>query len=178
MTFNVFLTGLLAATAAALPQPHWARSGESGAVEARDSGDGGIQIVNKLGTDVYLWTTASDPGTMKTLSDGGDYSEGWTTNSNGGGISIKMSTTESQDSVLQFEYTQDGDTFFWDMSSIDLDETSEFIKGGFTAAPSDSSCRSATCAPGDASCAESYQNPDDVNTYSCSKGSSFTLTLG
>ncbi|KAJ5143704.1 uncharacterized protein N7515_002491 [Penicillium bovifimosum] len=178
MTFNVFLTGLLAATAAALPQGNYARSGESGAVEARDSGSGGIQIVNNLGTDVYLWTTSSDPGSMKTLSAGSDYSEDWTTNSNGGGISIKMSTTQSKDSVLQFEYTQDDDKFFWDMSSIDLDETSEFIKGGFTAKPSDSSCRSASCAAGDANCAESYQHPDDVNTYSCSKDSSFTLTLG
>ncbi|KAJ5542445.1 hypothetical protein N7461_008448 [Penicillium sp. DV-2018c] len=178
MTFNVFLTGLLAATAAALPQPNVARSGESGDVEARGSGNGGIQIVNNMGTDVYLWTTSSDPGSMKTLSAGGDYSEDWTTNSNGGGISIKMSTSQNKDSVLQFEYTQDDDKFFWDMSSIDLDETSEFVKSGFTAKPSDSSCRSATCSPGDANCKEAYQNPDDVNTYSCSKDSSFTLTLG
>jgi hypothetical protein len=178
MTFNVFLTGLLAATAAALPQPNWARSDESGAVAARGSDGGGIQIVNNLGKDVYLWTTSSDPGSMKTLSAGGDYSEDWTTNDNGGGISIKMSTSQDKASVLQFEYTPDGDTFYWDMSSIDLDESSEFIKHGFTAEPSDSSCRSASCSPGDVNCAESYQNPDDVNTYSCSMGSSFTLTLG
>ncbi|CAG7917617.1 unnamed protein product [Penicillium olsonii] len=177
MMFNAFLTGLLAATAAALPQPPQTRS-ESGAVETRGS-DGGITIVNNMGSDVYLWTTTSDAGSMKTLSSGGgDYTEGWTTNSNGGGISIKMSTSKDKDSVLQFEYTQHDDTLYWDMSSIDLDSSSEFIKSGFTAEPSDSSCRSSTCAAGDADCSEAYQKPDDVNTYSCSLGSSFTLTLG
>ncbi|KAJ5881936.1 uncharacterized protein N7529_000608 [Penicillium soppii] len=176
MTFNVFLTGLLAATAAALPQPHWARSGES-SIEAR--GSGGIQIVNNMGTDVYLWSTSAESGSMQTLtSGGGEHSEAWDTNSNGGGISIKMSTTQDEDSVLQFEYTQDGDTLYWDMSSIDLDSSSDFIKAGFTATPSDSSCRSSTCAAGDANCSEAYQKPDDVNTYSCSLSSGFTLTLG
>lgn len=178
MTFNVFLTGLLAATAAALPQPNWARSEESG-VEARDSGGGGVQIINNMGTNVYLWSTSAQSGSMQTLSSGGGhYSENWDTNSNGGGISIKMSTSQNEGSVLQFEYTQNGDTLFWDMSSIDLDSSSEIIKSGFTATPSDSSCRSSTCAPGDANCSEAYQKPDDVNTYSCSLSSGFTLTLG
>jgi hypothetical protein len=176
MTFNVFFAGLLAATAAALPQPI-ARS-EGSALETRGDG-GGIQIVNNMDTDVYLWTTSSGSSSMKTLSSGGgDYSEDWDTNSNGGGISIKMSTTQDESSVLQFEYTQNGDTLFWDMSSIDLDSSSDFIKSGFTAQPSDSSCRSSTCAAGDADCSEAYQKPDDVNTYSCSLSSGFTLTLG
>jgi hypothetical protein len=174
--FNVFLTGLLAAAAAALP--HSARSGESGAVATRDSSSGSLQIVNNLDTNVYLWTTSSDAGSMKTLSTGGDYSEDWVTNSNGGGISIKMSTSESEDSVLQFEYTQDGDTLYWDMSSIDLDSTSEFVKSGFTVLPSDSSCKTVSCAAGDADCKDAYQLPDDVNTYSCSLSAGFTLTLG
>jgi hypothetical protein len=114
--------------------------------------------------------------TMK--SGGGDYSEKWNTNSNGGGISIKMSTSESEDSVLQFEYTQDGSTIYWDMSSIDLDSTSDFVKSGFTVEPSDSSCTSVSCAAGDAGCKEAYQKPDDVATNSCSLDAGFTLTLG
>ncbi|CAI7565758.1 unnamed protein product [Penicillium glandicola] len=179
MTFNVFLTGLLAATAAALPSG--ARSGGSGAIQTRDSNSttGGLSIVNNMGSNVYLWTTSSDAGTMKTLSSGGgDYSETWTTNSDGGGISIKLSTTQTEDSVLQFEYTQDGDTLYWDMSSIDLDSTSAFVEAGFTVVPSDSSCKTVTCAAGDADCKDAYQNPDDVNTYSCSLTAGFTLTLG
>jgi hypothetical protein len=128
---------------------------------------------------VYLWSTDSGPGSMQTISSGGgDYSEKWNTNSNGGGISIKMSTTESESSVLQFEYTQDGSTIYWDMSSIDLDSTSDFVKSGFTVQPSDSSCTSVSCAAGDANCKEAYQKPDDVNTNSCSLDAGFTLTLG
>ncbi|CDM27760.1 hypothetical protein DTO013E5_8799 [Penicillium roqueforti] len=176
MTFNVFLTGLLAATAAAVPLS--ARSGESGAVQTRDSGGGGLQIVNNMGKDLYLWTTSSDAGSMQTISSGGDHSEDWTTNSNGGGISIKLSTSETKDSVLQFEYTQNGDTLFWDMSSIDLDASSDFVKAGFTVVPSDSSCKTVSCAAGDADCKDAYQLPDDVNTYSCSLSADFTLTLG
>jgi hypothetical protein len=177
MTFNVFMTGLLAATAVALPQPHWTRDAESN-VEARGSG-GGVQIVNNMDTDVYLWSTDSGSGSMQTMkSGGGDYSEKWNTNSNGGGISIKMSTSESEDSVLQFEYTQDGSTIYWDMSSIDLDSTSDFVKSGFTVEPSDSSCTSVSCAAGDAGCKEAYQKPDDVATNSCSLDAGFTLTLG
>jgi hypothetical protein len=116
---------------------------------------------------------------MQTLtSGGGTYSENWATNSNGGGISIKMSTSENQDSVLQFEYTQDGSTLYWDLSSINLDSDSEFVKSGFSVTPSDSSCSAASCAAGDSNCADSYQHPDDTNTNSCSTSAQYTLTLG
>lgn len=165
---NVFITSVLAATAAALPH------------SARQSGSGSVQFVNNLGSDVYLWTTASDPGSMQTLpAGGGTHSEGWQTNSNGGGISIKLSTTPTDtDSVLQFEYTVDSDTLYWDLSSINMDPTSDFVQSGFSVTPSDSSCNSATCAPGDSNCAASYQHPDDVNTNSCSTGATYVVTLG
>jgi len=165
---NVFITSILAATAAALPH------------RARDSGSSGnVQFVNNMGSDIYLWTTSSDAGSMKTLSSGGGtYSEEWQTNSNGGGISIKLSTSQNEDSVLQFEYTVDSDTLYWDLSSINLDSSSEFIKNGFSVTPSDSSCNSATCAAGDTNCADSYQHPDDVNTNSCSTDAQYTVTLG
>ena len=165
---NVFITSVLAATAAALPH------------RARDSGSGSVQFVNNMGSDVYLWTTSANPGSMNTLnSGGGTYSEQWQTNSNGGGISIKLSTTQSDtDSVLQFEYTVDSDTLYWDLSSINMDSSSPFVEGGFSVTPSDSSCTSATCAAGDSNCADSYQHPDDVNTNSCSTGATYVVTLG
>lgn len=165
---NVFITSVLAATAAALPH------------RVRDtSSSGNVQFVNNMGSDVYLWTTSSDSGNMQTLSSGGGtYSENWQTNSNGGGISIKLSTTQTEDSVLQFEYTVDSDTLYWDLSSINLDSSSDFIKSGFSVKPSDSSCQSATCEPGDTNCAESYQHPDDVNTLSCSVDAQYIVTLG
>lgn len=170
MIFNVFIASILAATAVALP--HRVRDSSS-------SSSGNVQFVNNLDSDIYLWTTSSESGSMQTLSSGGGtYSENWQTNSNGGGISIKLSTTQNEDSVLQFEYTVDSDTLYWDLSSINLDSSSDFIKSGFSVKPSDSSCKSATCEAGDVDCADSYQHPDDVNTLSCSVDAQYVVTLG
>jgi len=169
---NVLLSTVLATAAAALP--HSVR--DSGST---NSSSGSVQFVNNLGSDLYLWTTSDDAGSMKTLSSGGGtYSETWKTNPNGGGISIKLSTTQDEDSVLQFEYTVTDETLYWDLSSINLDSSSDFIKNGFSAVPSDSSCVSATCKAGDTNCAQSYQHPDDVNTNSCSTSAQYTVTLG
>lgn len=166
---NALIASILATTAAA-GLPHRARASIT---------SGNVQFVNNMGSDIYLWTTSSDPGSMKALtSGGGSYSEEWQTNSNGGGISIKLSTTENEDSVLQFEYTVDSDTLYWDLSSINLDSSSDFIKSGFSVKPSDPSCKAATCEPGDANCADSYQHPDDVNTLSCSVDAQYIVTLG
>lgn len=116
---------------------------------------------------------------MQTLtSGGGTYTEQWRTNSDGGGISIKMATTTSESSVLQFEYTESDGTLWWDLSSINLDSDSEFISSGFAVTTNDSSCSNASCAAGDTDCSESYQNPDDVDTRSCSSSAAFTMTIG
>lgn len=182
-TFGILAT--IAATASALPQgfekrqaTNTASAPSSSSSSAGGSGSG-IQIVNNMDSTVYLWSTSNTGGSMQTLaSGGGTYSEDWQTNSDGGGISIKMSTSESEDSVLQFEYTENGEKLFWDLSSINLDSNSDFISQGFQATPSDSSCKSASCSPGDSNCAETYQHPNDVDTNSCSLDSGFTLTLG
>ncbi|GFF25230.1 hypothetical protein IFM46972_01332 [Aspergillus udagawae] len=141
------------------------------------SSSGSVQIVNNLDSTVYLWSTDTSSA-MQTIASGETYSETYQTNSNGGGISIKMATTESQASVLQFEYTKDSDTLYWDLSAIDMDSDSEFIKAGFSATPSDSSCTSVTCAAGDSDCSEVYQESDDVATQSCSATAGITVTLG
>ncbi|KAJ5803988.1 uncharacterized protein N7518_000291 [Penicillium psychrosexuale] len=138
----------------------------------------GVTIVNNLEDTVYLWVVTEDPGEMQTVAPGESFSDTWLTNSNGGGISIKMSTTEVCDDVLQFEYTQSGDILFWDLSSINLVKTSTFVTAGFGVTISDESCPTATCAAGDADCIESYQQPDDVNTLACSLDAAYTLTLG
>lgn len=89
-----------------------------------------------------------------------------------------MATTESQASVLQFEYTKASDTLYWDLSAIDMDSDSEFITAGFSATPSDASCSSVTCAAGESDCSEVYQESDDVATQSCSATAGITVTLG
>ncbi|KAJ5108332.1 hypothetical protein N7456_005007 [Penicillium angulare] len=179
---NIIVSGLLAATAAAMPAPHAARSNPTSTASASSSSStgGGLQIVNNMDSTVYLWTTSDSSGDMQSItSGGGTHSESWETNSNGGGISIKLSTSESEDSVLQFEYTQEtDDTLYWDLSSINLDSSSDFIKSGFAVTISDDSCTAASCSAGDSDCLASYQQPDDVDTNSCSTSASYTLTLG
>lgn len=178
------MTATFAVAATALPKaaPTASSSGtaaSSSASSGSDGGGGGVQIINNLGSTVYLWSTSSGAGSMQEVnSGGGTYSENWQTNSDGGGISIKMSTSQSQDSVLQFEYTTSGEDLFWDLSSIDLDSSSDFVSSGFSATPDDSSCKSVSCSAGDSNCAESYQKSDDKDTNSCSSSAGFTLTLG
>ncbi|KAJ5795109.1 hypothetical protein N7457_001708 [Penicillium paradoxum] len=138
----------------------------------------GVSIVNNLSETIYLWVVSDQPGPMQTLASGETFSDTWLTNSNGGGISIKISTTEVCDSVLQFEYTQSGDILFWDLSSINMLKDSAFVDAGFAVTISDQSCPTATCAPGDAYCVESYQLPDDVNTLACGIDAAYTLTIG
>ncbi|GAQ05363.1 hypothetical protein ALT_2684 [Aspergillus lentulus] len=142
------------------------------------SSSGSVQIVNNLDSTVYLWSTSDTSSAMQTLESGETYSETYQTNSNGGGISIKMATTESQASVLQFEYTKASDTLYWDLSAIDMDSDSQFVTAGFSATPSDSGCSSVTCAAGDSDCSEVYQESDDVATQSCSATAGITVTLG
>lgn len=168
-TFGI--AAVFATLASALP---------SGMVVRQATADSGsVLITNTLNKDIYAWSVSQNVGPMQTIkAGGGTYSEKWQTNPNGGGISIKMSTTETRDSVLQFEYTLDSDKLYWDLSSIDMDASSEFVKNGFAAIPSDSSCSTATCEAGDSNCAESYQHPDDVNTLSCSTDAQYVLTLG
>ncbi|OJJ60671.1 hypothetical protein ASPSYDRAFT_755669 [Aspergillus sydowii CBS 593.65] len=173
MFTKALVAATLATLAAALPQP---------SVVRRDGG-GGVTIVNNMDSDVYAWSVANSVSNMHTLSaGGGSYTESWQSNSNGGGISIKLSTSQDQTDVLQFEYTQGGDTIFWDMSCIDMDRAaSTFTQHGFDVSPSQTSdnCPAVNCHAGDASCAEAYLQPkDDHATHGCPIDTSFVLTLG
>jgi hypothetical protein len=120
---------------------------------------------------------------METLSaGGGSYTESWQANPNGGGVSIKLSTDTDQSDVLQFEYTESGETIYWDMSCIDMDRVdSTFTKYGFNVSPSQVSddCPAVSCAAGDSACAAAYLQPkDDHATHGCPIDTTFTLSLG
>ncbi|EAL92612.1 hypothetical protein KXW98_003643 [Aspergillus fumigatus] len=175
MFTKAFFAAAFATLSTALPHVIQ-RSGNSSA-----SG-GGVQIVNNLSQTVYAWSVADSVSDMHTLSaDGGSYSEDWRTNSNGGGVSIKLSTKPDQSDVLQFEYTQSGDTIYWDMSCIDMGTDSEFSKFGFTVEPSQSGgdCPSVNCKAGDTACAEAYLQPkDDHATHGCPINTSFVVNIG
>ncbi|OGM45787.1 GPI anchored cell wall protein [Aspergillus bombycis] len=143
---------------------------------------GGVNIVNNLGETVYAWSVSDRVSNMHSLSaNGGNYQESWQTNENGGGISIKLSNTQEQSNVLQFEYTQSGDTIYWDMSCIDLGGENVFTKYGFSVTPSttDGNCPSVNCAAGDTACAEAYLKPDDDHaTHGCPIDTSFSVSIG
>ncbi|KAF7716062.1 Uncharacterized protein PECH_008706 [Penicillium ucsense] len=192
---NLTLFGLIASLATALPQharptatatlvpvtssTSVTPSATPTATGTSSSSGSGINIVNNLNQTVYLWSISNTGGDMQTLpASGGTYTEKWRINSDGGGISIKMATTTSLSSVLQFEYTKGDDTLWWDLSSINLASDSPFISSGFQVTTDDSSCSSATCHAGDVGCKEAYQKPDDVDTRSCSSSAAFTLVLG
>jgi hypothetical protein len=153
-------------------------SASASATATSTSSGKGIEIVNNLGETVYIWSTSNTASSMQTIASGDSYTETWRTNSDGGGISIKMSTTTSEESVLQFEYTESDETLWWDLSSINLSSDSSFVSSGFGVTTNDSSCTVASCSAGDTDCAESYQKSDDVDTHSCSSSAAFTMTLG
>lgn len=176
-TLAVAATAAPASSSTTSSAPSSSSSGSS----SGGGGGGGVTIINNLSEEVQVQNTASTTGNggSKSLSSGGDSTtETMQTTSDGSGISIKMSTGGSEKSVLQFEYTSEGDKVFWDFSSIDLDENSAFIKGGFSAQPDGGGCSGISCEAGDTNCSQSYQNPDDKNTNSCPGGTSFTVTLG
>lgn len=175
---------LMATLATALPYfTNTTTNGTSASpVVRRGGGSGGVNIVNNLGSTVYAWSVSDRVSHMHTLSaGGGSYQEAWQSNDNGGGISIKLSLSQDQSDVLQFEYTQAGDTIFWDMSCIDMGSSSKFTEYGFAVQPSQTAanCPSVNCAAGDSSCAEAYLQPkDDHATHGCPIDTSFQLSLG
>ncbi|KAK9326741.1 hypothetical protein V1520DRAFT_106642 [Lipomyces starkeyi] len=147
-----------------------------------NSGGGGVEIINNMGKDIYLWSVGeSADATMVTLTSGGNtYSESWKTNPDSGGISIKMSTTPDQSDVLQYEYTLVSPTIYWDLSCINMGSGSEFTAAGYAVTSNDNGiCPSATCEPGDTACADAYLYPtDDQATHGCPETVQMTLTLG
>ncbi|KAI5303893.1 hypothetical protein KEM55_000315 [Ascosphaera atra] len=138
---------------------------------------GQVTIQNNCDKDVYLWSIA-DSGDVKSekLSNGGSYSEHYRANPNGGGVSIKLNTENSQSKVSQFEYTlQDNKKVYYDWSNID---GYPFQSGGVTVQPSESDCPTITCAAGVANCDQAYNQPkDDYATHGCNIKANFNVQL-
>ncbi|RAL16760.1 uncharacterized protein BO97DRAFT_402404 [Aspergillus homomorphus CBS 101889] len=157
-----------------------ASASASAVASSSSSAKGGrVEIVNNLNHTIYAWSVSNTQGKMQTLvPSGGTFTETWRTNPDGGGISIKLSSTKEVSKVLQFEYTAESETVWWDLSCINMEKNSWFTTHGFSATPSIESCPSAKCAAGDTNCSEAYQNPDDVDTLSCSSDSVIKLVLG
>ncbi|OKL62660.1 hypothetical protein UA08_01631 [Talaromyces atroroseus] len=148
-------------------------------VNSSNGSSGSVNIQNNMGSTMYLWSVSENADPMITVQPGGSYSESWRTNPDGGGISIKMAMKPEQVDVLQYEYTLQGDTIFWDLSCIDMGTSSQFTTAGFAVTSSDSTCPSATCQPGDSACADAYLVPDDNQaTHGCPAGTQMNLNIG
>lgn len=140
-------------------------------------------VVNHCNFDVYLWSVSATPGSMQTLkANGGSYSEQYQTNSNGGGISIKMSTTNSlySGNPTQFEYTYTPSGQWagvaYDISNIDGDP---FKGANVNVVPTGSggSCSTVQCAAG-GGCTDVYYQPDNnYAVHTCPIDSSLTYNI-
>ena len=116
---------------------------------------------------------------MVTLPNGQSYVENYRLNPDTGGISIKISTTEDEADVMQFEYTLEQPILWWDVSLINLALTSLFDQLGFTVTSDDPNCRSVTCQAGNEQCSDAYLFPDDNQaTRSCPATTNLLLNLG
>ncbi|EED19573.1 conserved hypothetical protein [Talaromyces stipitatus ATCC 10500] len=150
-----------------------------GSANTNGANGGSVDIHNNMKDTIYYWSVSQDAGSMKSLEPGASYTESWRTNPDGGGISIKMAMKPEQVDVLQYEYTLQGDTIFWDLSLIDMGTGSKFTEVGFAVTSNDSGCPSATCAPGDTACADAYLVwNDDHATHGCPAGTQMTLNIG
>jgi hypothetical protein len=150
-----------------------------GTADTNGSNSGSINIHNNMQDTIYYWSVSQDAGSMKSLESGASYTESWRTNPDGGGISIKMAMKPEQVDVLQYEYTLQGDTIFWDLSLIDMGTNSQFTNVGFAVTSNEVGCPSATCAPGDTACADAYLvYNDDHATHGCPSGTQMNLNIG
>ncbi|KAK2788683.1 hypothetical protein FQN52_003714 [Onygenales sp. PD_12] len=137
---------------------------------------GTAKIKNQCKDTVHIWSIA-DTGKVEKqeIKPGGEYSEEYRNNPNGGGISIKMALTEDDSNVSQFEYTLSEPKVFYDLSNID---GYPFSKYGITLTPSDDECPKVKCDPGVELCNEAYNQPyDDHATHGCPSDSDLTMVL-
>lgn len=146
------------------------------AAAAQVSASGSAIIHNQCDFDVYLWSIADTDSSMQTLkANGGEYTEAYRVNADGGGISIKMGVETKCRNVTQYEYTFVDDGIWYDLSNINGYPFAEF---GVTVVPSISSCRSVSCPAGTSLCAAAYNVPtDNYATAECSADADTVVVL-
>ncbi|MCJ1282608.1 hypothetical protein MMC26_001933 [Xylographa opegraphella] len=134
-------------------------------------------VNNECAYPVYLWSVGDSSSEMVTIEPHGKpYKEEYQTRSEGGGISIKISTAlGNEDTITQFEYTLDGSQLWYDVSNVN---GFPFSDDGLALVPSESACREVTCPAGQGSCHAAYTLPEDNwATAVCESSSDLTMTL-
>jgi hypothetical protein len=82
---------------------------------------GNSVVVNNCGAPMYLWAVDYDhpsPSRIK-IASGGRHSAVFRKPSNGGGVSLKVSKTQTLSQITQFEYTVSGNQIYYDISWVD-----------------------------------------------------------
>ncbi|MCJ1394778.1 hypothetical protein MMC18_007658 [Xylographa bjoerkii] len=134
-------------------------------------------VNNQCGFPVYLWSVGETSSEMFTIEPNGTpYSEEYQTRTDGGGISIKISTVyEDEQIITQFEYTLGKGQLWYDVSNVN---GFPFSDDGLELIPSESSCRNVTCPAGEGACHAAYTLPEDNwATAECDPTSDLTMTL-
>lgn len=132
-------------------------------------------VENACDDPVYLWSVSDHQSEMHTLlGHGGIYTEAYQIPAYGG-VSIKISRTQSlADPIEQFEYTLK-DTLWYDLSNVNGDP---FLKANLQLSSSHPACKTVTCPANIPTCHAAYSTPhDDWATHMCDATSNTTLTL-
>ena len=140
----------------------------------------GVAIIeNQCRFEVYAWSVANvTNATTNSLTPGiGGFAETFRTNPNGGGISLKIATTQNDSIITQFEYTYhtNESNVYYDISNVN---GYPFAEWGIALNPSFTNCSSIVCTPEVLICSNVYNEPnDDYAVKSCDTSSNLTLTL-
>ncbi|KAK8244467.1 hypothetical protein IWZ00DRAFT_498258 [Phyllosticta capitalensis] len=146
---------------------------------------GSAGVINNCDYDVNLWTADTERGQKgpHSLSAGGSWSEEYymvgSGSSTNGGVSIKLSTSDScEGSITQFEYTysSDGSPDLWyDISNVNCkgDACPFYLDGFYLDAPT-----TVNCGPLTAVCDAVYNEwNDDTATHGTTSSKDLTLYL-
>lgn len=137
---------------------------------------GNAVIHNQCDFPVYLWSVSNVAGPMQELAaNGGEYTEAYENNPDGGGISIKLGRDTTGANITQFEYTLETPSLWYDLSNIN---GYPFMAYGVSVVPSSSACNQVICPAGIELCADAYNTPDEnYATAECSSDADMVVLL-
>lgn len=139
-------------------------------------------VRNNCGSPMYLWSVGDVMSEMVEIPDKMTiYNETYRARSNSGGISLKISGTDTlSKNQTQFEYTIDEDavqgaTVWYDISNVDGNALSNVH---YKLEASDPDCPVVQCAAQDLQCKEVYNKHDDDHaTHACDINADLIFTL-
>jgi len=134
---------------------------------------GNANVVNNCPSDIYLWSVGDVSSPMFHVSAGANWTEPYQTRQSGG-ISIKISPTTSDVTIVQFEYTLDSHLWY-DLSNVN---GNPFQGSDLLLSSEGSLCQDIACPAGQPNCKMAYTVfNDDYATHACNGDVDLTLTF-